>query len=144
MNATKESKERNVNRIKSLNKSNTVKTRIKEQLSAAAATAADKQSKATIERYLLVKVVTRQHLDIVASRKMQNAMIDFMRFNNCTVIETVTELTRYNLCKSIDASVDRYARHNFNDYSHVIAERSKATRDLLNQFEITDTIRFNK
>ena len=108
-------------------------------------TDASKQAnEASIRRYLTVKVVTRQHLDAVASRRMQNALIDFMSVNACSITEIVNELVNYAFFTELDKASARYDRHDAHDYNDCIVERSKRTYELLATTAITETERFCK
>jgi hypothetical protein len=127
-------------KAKQSDSSKSIKARIMMQLSEASKQA----NEASIKRYLTVKTVTRQHLDVVASRRMQNALMDFMSVNACTITEIVAELLHYDFFTDSNKAELRYERHDAHDYNDVIVERSRRTYELLSATAITETERFVK
>jgi hypothetical protein len=120
--------------------SKSIKARVLSTLTAAAAAS----NEAAIKRYLTVKTVTRQHLDVVASRRLQNALIDFMSVNACAITEIVAELVNYDFFTDSNKAIARYERHDARDFNDCIVERSKRTYELLASTVITETERFAK
>lgn len=94
------------------------------------------------KRLLTVKTVSRQHLDTVASQRLQNALIDFMSVNKCTDSEIVAELLHYDFFTVDSKASARVARHSFRDFEECVLVRSQRTHDLLATAEIKDSKRF--
>lgn len=97
---------------------------------------------AKCKRLLTVKTVTRQHLDTVASQRLQNALIDFMSVNKCNDSEIVAELLHYDFFTVDSKASARVARHSFRDFNECVIVRSQRTHDLLATVEIKDSKRF--